>query len=461
MKPLSLTNRIALLFAVVVVVVLGMLGFVLDRAVDAHFRDMDRHVLAGKLELVGNLLAKAGDRAALDALPQQLDDALVGHRGLALAVLDGDGRVWFASTTETFPHPLLQAARRHERSLITWTADGRPYRGLAARMSTGIDPGRPYTVAVALDIRHHAEFMLLFRRTLALAMLLAAIVTAALGWAVTSRALAPLREIGATAASISASRLDARLPLAGLPPELAALAHTFNQMLDRLEDAFRRLADFSADIAHELRTPVSNLMTQTQVVMARSRDADAYREALASALEEYERLARMIDDMLFLAKADNRLIAPRREELNLEQEVQRLIEFHEAVAEEAGVALKLSGEARVVGDRLMLQRALANLLGNAIRHTDRGKAVQVRLDQSEGGVLIAVENPGPAIPPEHLPRLFDRFYRADPARREGGGEHTGLGLAIVKSIVEAHGGEVSVQSRPALTRFEIRLPAAA
>ena len=459
MRPLSLTNRIALLFAVVVAVVLGMLGFVLDRAVDAHFRDMDRHILAGKLELVGNLLAKARDRPALDALPQQLDDALVGHHGLALAVLDGGGRVWFASTAETFPHPLLEAARRQERSLITWTVDGRTYRGLAARMPAGVAEGGPYTVAVALDIRHHDEFMGLFRRTLALAMLLAAILTAALGWAVTSGALAPLREIGATAASISASSLDARLPLTGLPPELAALANAFNQMLDRLEEAFRRLADFSADIAHELRTPLSNLMTQTQVVMARSRDADAYREALESALEEYERLARMIDDMLFLAKADNRLIAPRREELDLAQEVRRLIEFHEAVAEEAGVALELSGEARAVGDRLMLQRALANLLGNAIRHTDRGGAVRVRLDQSESGVCIAVENPGPAIPAEHLPRLFDRFYRADPARREGGGEHTGLGLAIVKSIVEAHGGEVGVSSEPCQTRFEVHLPA--
>ncbi len=459
MKPLSLTDRIALLFALVVAAVLGLLGLVLDRAVDRHFRDMDRHLLAGKIELVGNLLAKARAAGTLDALPQQLDDALVGHHGLALAVLDGAGRIWFASRTETFPHPLLTMARRHERSLITWTADGRPYRGLAERVSDRATPGGPYTVAVALDIRHHAEFMALYRRTLALAMLLAAIVTAALGWAVTARALAPLRSMGATAASISASRLTARLPNEGLPPELAELAAAFNQMLDRLEDAFRRLADFSADLAHELRTPVSNLMTQTQVVLARSRDASAYREALESALEEYERLARMIEDMLFLAKADNRLIVPHRETVDLGLEARRLVEFYEALAEEAGVSLSVTGEARVAGDRLMLQRTLANLLGNAIRHTERGGAVQVRLDQSEGEVLVSVENPGPAIPTEHLPRLFERFYRVDPAR-QGSAEHTGLGLAIVKSIVEAHGGKVRVRSEPGLTRFEVHLPAA-
>lgn len=460
MSPRTLTHRIALLFALVVALVLGALGVALDRAVDAHFREMDQHVLAGKIELVANLLAKARDPAALDLLPQQLDDALVGHHGLALAVLDADGRIWFASSTETFPHPLLEAARRSERSLITWSAQGRPYRGLAARLpATGGQQGA-YTVAVALDIRHHAEFMALFRRSLVLAMLLAAIVTAALGWAVTARALRPLREMGATAASISASRLDARLPAAGLPPELASLAQAFNQMLDRLQDAFRRLSDFSADLAHELRTPLTNLMTQTQVVLSRARDAAAYRETLESALEEYERLARMIDDMLFLAKADNRLLVPQRETVDLGLEARRLIEFHEALAEEAGVTLSLEGEARVSGDRVMLQRALANLLGNAIRHTGRGRTVRVTLRQTGTAAVIAVENPGPAIPAEHLPRLFDRFYRIDPARREGGGEHTGLGLAIVKSIAEAHGGGVKARSEPGLTRFELHLPSA-
>jgi len=195
------------------------------------------------------------------------------------------------------------------------------------------------------------------------------------------------------------------------------------------------------------------------VVLARSRDASAYREALESALEEYERLARMIEDMLFLAKADNRLLVPHRETVDLGLEARRLVEFHEALAEEAGVSLAVTGEARVVGDRLMLQRALANLIGNALRHTQRGGAVQVRLDQSEGEVLVSVDNPGPAIPAEHLPHLFDRFYRVDPAR-QGGAEHTGLGLAIVKSIVEAHGGKVGVRSEPGLTRFELSLPGA-
>ncbi len=455
MKPLSLTNRIALLFAVAVATVLGALGILLDRAVDAHFRDMDRNVLAGKIELVGKLLAKVRDRAALDALPQQLDDALVGHPGLALAVLDAKGEIWFASAGLAFPHPLLELARQQENVLVTWSAQGRHYRGLTARRHAGFDGGGPYTVAVALDIHHHARFMDEFRLSLLLSMLAAALATAALGWYLTQRALTPLRRMGATAAAISASRLDARLPETGVPAELADLARAFNHMLARLEDAFRRLADYATDLAHELRTPLSNLMTQAQVTLARARSAGEYREALESALEEYERLARMIGDMLFLAKADNRQIVPCRESVDLTQEARRLMEFHEAMAEEAGVRLSLSGEALATGDRLMLQRALANLLGNAIRHTDPGGTVQIQLCQGQGEVRIAVLNPGPPIPAEHLPRLFDRFYRVEGLQRD---DHTGLGLAIVKSIVEAHGGHVGVRSGPEGTCFEVRLP---
>lgn len=459
-RPLSLTNRIALLFAGVVAVVLGALGFALDRAVDAHFRDMDRQLLAGKVELVRNLLLKAGERAALDALPQQLDDALVGHHGLALAVLDADGRIWFASRAGPFPAGLIARARRGPVALVTWREDGHRLRGMVARVEPPAAIGGPYTVAVAYDIRHHDHFMAGFRRSLVLAMLLAALATAALAWTVTHQGLRPLREMGATALSISAQRLEARLPEAGAPAELVELAAAFNRMFARLQEAFQRLADFAADLAHELRTPLSNLMTQTQVVLSQPRAAAAYREALESALEEYERLARMIDDMLLLAKADNRLLVPQAETIDLGVAARRLAEFYEALADEAGVQIAVAGSAQVAGDRLMLERAIANLLSNAVRHTPRGGQIRLELSASAETVVIAVVNPGPAIPPEHLPRLFDRFYRVDPGQRADG-MHTGLGLAIVKSITEAHGGSVRVESVPGMTRFELRLPRSA
>jgi len=272
-----------------------------------------------------------------------------------------------------------------------------------------------------------------------------------------------LRQMAHLAGRITAERLHERLPEDRVPPELREMAAAFNAMLDRLHESFRRLSDFSADLAHEMRTPVSNLMTQTQVTLSQARTPEDYQEILASNLEEYERLARMISDMLFLAKADNGLIVPTREAVDLAAEVAGLFEFYEALAEECGVHLEASGIAHVPGDRLMLRRAISNLLSNAIRHTAPGGIIRVFLSgprDGERGCVLAVENPCRQLSPEQLARLFDRFYRADPARR-GSGEGAGLGLAITRSIAQAHGGDVAAISSPSGCRFELRLPGAA
>ena len=230
-------------------------------------------------------------------------------------------------------------------------------------------------------------------------------------------------------------------------------------MLARLEDSFRRLSDFSSDLAHELRTPISNLMTQTQVALARARTADEYREILYSNLEEYERLSQMTSDMLFLAKADNGLIATRTEPVDLASEVESLFAFYEALAEERDVRLVLAGEGRARVDRDMLRRAISNLLSNAIRHTPHGGEIRVHISESGSGQTeLSVENPGSPIAPEHLLRLFDRFYRVDASRRKEG-EGAGLGLAITKSIVEAHVGSISASSKGGIFRFAFSVPA--
>ena len=245
-----------------------------------------------------------------------------------------------------------------------------------------------------------------------------------------------------------------------MPPELIDLATAFNDMLARLEGSFRRLSDFSSDLAHELRTPVSNLMTQTQVALSQARSADKYREVLYSNLEEYDRLARMIADMLFLAKADNGLIVPSSEMVDLAAETHGLFDFYGALAEEQGVGLALSGAGVIRGDRLMIRRALSNLLSNAIRHTPRDASVTVHIERRDSSeIRLTVQNPGENIEPEHLPRLFDRFYRVDPSRHKAS-EGAGLGLAITKSIAEAHQGTIQAYSSNGSTRFAITFPAA-
>ena len=431
--------------------------------VAAHFEEGDRHELNGKLELIQNLFKHASSQKELDLLPQRLDDALVGHPGLAVVVTDAAGEIWFATSGADFPHTLLQDCQNQPAectagTLQQWQQSGTSYRGMAVSMAAG--NGRPYTVAVALDIEHHVRFMNTFRSVLALAIALAALATTGLGWMATRWGLSPLRRVTHIVAGISAERLADRLPATGLPTELKPLAAAFNAMLARLDDSFRRLSEFSSDIAHELRTPISNLMTQTQVALSSARNKDAYKEVLYSGLEEYERMAQMVGDMLYLAQTDNRLLRPGVEKVNLANETQGLFDYFEAWAEEHAVSLTQTGSATVTGDRLMLRRALSNLISNAIRHTPPGQAVRVSLAGHKDKVIVTVENPGPEIPAEHLPRLFDRFYRVDPSRQLNK-DGAGLGLAICKSIIDAHGGSIIVTSDDQKTRFRIALPASA
>ena len=460
MKTLSLTARISLLFAVAASLVLLTTGYFLTQVVDAHFEEEDRIELNGKLALVRNLLMQATNSKTLDRLPEHMDDALVGHHGLAVVVTDATGDIWFATAGADFPRALLLACQTRpatctDETLHQWVQNGVSHRGMAASITAG--GGGSYTVGVAQDIEHHALFMDTFRSMLGIAIALAALAMAGLGWIVTRWGLLPLRQVTDTVAGISAERLGARLPASGLPAELMPLAAAFNAMLARLDDSFRRLSEFSSDIAHELRTPISNLMTQTQVALSGARDNNEYKEILYSSLEEYERMAQMVGDMLYLAQADNGLLTPGRESVNLADETQGLFDYFEAWAEERGVSLALAGSASVPGDRLMLRRALSNLLSNAIRHTPSGQTVRVSLAMHGDKAVITVENPGPEIPAAHLPRLFDRFYRIDPSRQRKG-DGAGLGLAIVKSIIDAHGGSIKVASANQATQFQLSLP---
>lgn len=457
----SITWRLTLWFAATSTAVLLALGLLIGKTVEQHFVEQDMDLMQGKLHLAGHLLEKIRAPTEFASLPEQLDSALVGHHDLDVMVLDGVGQVLFATPGAAFPPALLaRNAGGSAGQPQLWRQDGPsgplPRRGISALLPTGVPGGEPVLVAVAVDIAHHEHFMVSFQRTLWLFVAVAAALAGLLGWIAVRRGLAPLQAIRQGAAGVTASRLDYRLAVDAVPRELAELAQTLNDMLARLEDSFRRLQDFSSDLAHELRTPVSNLMTETQVALTRARSPEEYREVLASNTEEYERLARMIGDMLFLAQADNGLRVPNREPVDLAHEVRELFDFFDALAEEKSLRLTLGGDGKVAGDRLMLRRALANLLSNAIRHTPQGGRIDVRIDASGRATVVAVENSGEPIPPEHLSRIFDRFYRADPSRHRSH-EGAGLGLAITRSIVRAHGGDISVHSTPGGVRFEIRL----
>jgi two-component system heavy metal sensor histidine kinase CusS len=453
---------LTLLFIGASTAVLLALGFVIASSVEKHFEQQDMEVLVGKMELARHTLAQLKSPDDLQRISRLLDNSLVGHHGLEVLVLSSNHEVMFSTSTTNFPIDLVAFSARHSpHQPMIWTAAEQTYRGIATELPSGLPTGMgersPVIVAVAIDIMHHQAFMRSFLQTLWLFVAGAAALTGLLGWGAARRGLAPLRAMREQAQVVTAQQLSHRLPAESAPLELAELAQSLNDMLARLEEAFHRLSDFSSDIAHELRTPVSNLMTQTQVALSRARSADDYRSILESNAEEFEHMARMISDMLLLAKAGNGLVVPNRETVNLATQVRALFDYYDAVADEKELHLTLQGDGEVSADRLMLRRALGNLLSNAVRHSAVGATLRVNISTSPNAVSIDIENTGDTIPQDYLERVFDRFFRVDPSRQRSS-EGTGLGLAITKSIVIAHGGAISVASANGVTTFTIRLP---
>lgn len=442
----SIALRLSLAFALLATVVFAALGVYFSRAADAHMAELDAHDLFGKLALIGHV---GTQEKSAEAFAARLGDALIGEHGVIVTVNRKNGPI-FKWPTPELAEPLAAANVALGSTPVRVVLGDAEYRVIAADMETAW--GDTAHVVVARDIRHHTDFLAELQHDFRLAILAAALLTAIVGALVVRRGLHPVRAIARAAGRISAGQLAERIPEAGVPPELAELVTAFNAMLGRLEDSFKRLSDFSADLAHELRTPIHSLRMQTEVSLSKARHVDEYRDLLASNLEEYERLSRIIADMLFLAKADHGLLVPQTEPLALRPLCERLIEYYGLLAE--NVSLQLVGDDITVhGDRLMLERAIGNVLVNAIHHTPAGGSIVVKVGAVDGMAELSIANSGQPIPVEALDRVFDRFVRLD-----SGSEGTGLGLAIARSIVLAHGGEIAVRVGEQATEFYLRLP---
>ncbi|QHC97566.1 two-component sensor histidine kinase [Pseudomonas sp. R84] len=283
------------------------------------------------------------------------------------------------------------------------------------------------------------------------------LMASALGYWVARIGLKPLIKLSHEAQRLAPPLRAGRLRLSPLPPELEQFVDSFNSTLERVEVAYSRLESFNADVAHELRSPLTNLIGQTQVALTRGRSAEHYFEVLQSNLEELERLRSIINDMLFLASADQGNKATKLTSTSLADEVATTLEYLDFILEDAQVEVQVSGDALVQIEVAHLRRALINLLSNAVQHTGPGQVIEVHIEVEEHQVSIGVANPGSPIASEHLPRLFERFYRVDASRSNSGNNH-GLGLAIVKAIALMHGGDVFVRSDRGMNTFGIYLP---
>ena len=476
----SLTAQISLAIALTSILLVAGSGLMITRLAARELREVSELVMFGNLALLREDLASAGFDTT--HAPQRLVKRMDLQFGdLHMALLDEQRNVIAASERFAIPLSALPSkalsvdelpAGIEQSDVRTlgkalgpltsiWKApSGESYRVLFARIpvpgsaSRGAPNGGAVLVVFAYELTQAREFVAHELKIFAGTLLVGALVASLVGFGVARRILVGPKKLAAAANRISSRPLTERLSLAHTPTELVDSTLAFNRMLDRLEAAFRRLTEFSSDLAHDLRTPINNLLGEAQVALSKPRSAAEYRAVLESAVEDYERISRLIQNMLFLARADDPQAATERLWVDLHPVLERGRGYFEMLAEERGVTLALEMQGaepawqQVWADETMLVRAVGNLVSNALRYARRGSSVIVSTRLHDGGgCTLEVSNEGEPIAEEHQTRIFDRCFRVD-ASRAGSATGSGLGLAIVKSIMDLHGGTATVISGP-------------
>ena len=450
----SLAWRLALAVAVVCTLAMSAVAVFLYRSLAAEIAYRDDLALLGRLEQVRTLLHDSDSLGALQQRPQ-LYQNMLGNQESVLRVRRADGSLVF----EINPHdeilgdpPHIGVSQQPSRT------DIRQDRSALLLAGDAVGPaGEALTVMVGKRLQEREAILASYRLRLYLAVAAGALLAWIIGLLLVRRALTPLRDMADALALIDLRNLHRRLADTAAPLELQAPLQALNGMLARLEQGFERLSQFSADLAHEIRTPLHTLLASTGQALNQPRSSDEYRELLGSNIEEYERLNRMVENLLFLARADHGQRRVHLQAIDLAHLGEELCDYFQLLADERGACLEHSLHGTLNTDLQLLQRALGNLLANAVRHARPGTTVRLSRHDDAAFVRLCVRNEGDTIAPEHLPRLFDRFFRIDPARTEPG-DSGGLGLAIVQSIMTLVNGKVSASSDDGVTTFTLSFP---
>ena len=367
------------------------------------------------------------------------------HAPYWIRVLDSEGR----TVTETpgmdrlispDVFPPAQRSTSSIRNPKDYRTGAKLFSLVAINEKTG---GQSYTIQVAQDRSSDEELEKRFGILLGVVLVGSILASSIIAIKVTRHGLRPLGEMTRSLERIGPAHLNERVAPVGWPRELQPLAATFDAMLARLEDSFKRLSQFSADLAHELRTPVANIMGEGQVALTRERTPSEYREVIESSVVECERLSGIVDNLLFVARVDAARGSIERKLFDARAAVEKIATFYRTLAEDRHVAIYCSGEGEAYVDPVLFERAVSNLVDNALRFTPENGKIQISVTVTTAHSEVTVSDSGCGIAPEHLPRVFDRFYRADSSRSSDG---AGLGLALVKSIVDLHGGSARIES---------------
>src|SRR6266403_3507927 len=438
----SIAWQLILLFTVATSLLLACGLGVFYAIVVRHAFAEDNAVLADKVAALRADLHESG--------PQVFAEELQGrHTGGPTAywirILDSQGRT-YAETSgmdRLLPPEIFPPAQKSE-STVGGLKDYRTGAKLFSLAALKEENGeQTYMLQIAQDRssdeRVEREFAVLFITVLAGSVVASGLIAIT----VTKHGLRPLREMTQSVARVGPAHLKERLRPADWPRELKPLASAFDEMLKRLDDSFTRLSQFSADLAHELRTPIANMLGEAQVALTRDRAAAEYRETIESTVAECERLSRIVDNLLFVARVDAAGEPIARKQFESRAAVEKIAAFYQTVADDHNVTINCSGDGQIYADPDLFERALGNLLDNALRFTPAHGSIHIGLSKRHADFEVAVSDNGCGIAAEHLPRVFDRFYRAESSRSSDG---AGLGLALVKSIVDLHGGSAKVES---------------
>ncbi|GAC1435320.1 MAG: sensor histidine kinase [Burkholderiaceae bacterium] len=450
----------ALLLGLLAVAVLGSVAGGLYQGLEMQLSLRDDAALVTRVDQIRTLLQDANTMELIRDKPRLFENMLGNAEALLVLRFAGQaplievnpGRVPIPAV------PPLDADAKLGLSAVHHTIDARgiPFIAVAASART-TDPQRTLQIIAGRLMTERTRLLVEYRDRIILLVTLGALLCVLAALVFVRAGLSPLRQLARQTDLIGMQNLTQRLDPGLAPSELSMLVRAFNAMLDRLSAGFARLSDVSADMAHDLRTPIANLLGQTEVALGQARSVDYYEALLASNFEEFQRLSRMMDNMLFLARAEHPETTIERIPLDVGDEFRRMAEYFEGLAEERGLQFVVDGHGDISADPILLRRALANLIANAIQYGEPGSTLLLSSTEHITGTALWVENTGPEISEAQLPRLFDRFYRADAAWR-GSAQSSGLGLSIVRTIMTQHGGQCCVDSRNGKTRFTLVFP---
>ncbi|EOV8088631.1 Cu(+)/Ag(+) sensor histidine kinase [Providencia rettgeri] len=453
-SPVSISIRLIVLISITLSLALLLFSSIMINSVMLHFKQQDEYTLNQLNLTIRSLLNDNTDPQSEQYA--RIKTIINEHQDITIYLIDDEGNTLVSPNATD---KLITHLKNYDPDKNNQNVELRDYRLSESLIQVG-PPSEPkqYRLVTALSLNFHHDYLSSLINNLIISAIILCLFTILVVYFLVIKGLKPLKDVSDDIKNVTSENLSVRLDPDSVPKELKQLTKSFNQMLVKIEDVFVRQTNFSADIAHEMRTPITNLMTETQISLSKNRSKEELVEVLYSNLEEYNRLSRMISDMLFLAQADDNRLIPEKKIINIKNEIELIFDYFEYLAEENEIKLKIIGDASPISaDKDMLRRAITNLISNAIRYTPKGDAVSINISNVKEGVELTISNPGIKIPEEHLEKLFDRFYRVDKSRQRKN-EGSGIGLAIVKSIILAHKGRITVKSDDFSTRFTVFLP---